>query len=77
MTPISINKNETDLFIASHPDSLADFLKTDLANNKHIYCSFPLSQFCFSFCRDLNARQVRSISFQNAHTLYPPFQRPS
>ncbi|CAK3808063.1 conserved hypothetical protein [Vibrio crassostreae] len=73
MTPISINKTETDLFIASHPDSLADFLKTELANNKHIYCCFPLSQFC----RDLNARQVRSISFQSAHTLYPPFQRPS
>lgn len=71
------HKNEADLFIASHHDSLSDFLKTDLANNKHIYCCFPLSQFCFSFCRDLNARQVKSISFQNAHTLYPPFQRPS
>ena len=70
-------RDETDLFIASHHDSLSDFLKTDLANNKHIYCCFPLSQFCFSFCRDLNTRQVKSISFQNAHTLYPPFQRPS
>lgn len=76
MMPISTHKNETDLFIASHPDSLTDFLKTELANHKHIYCCFPLSQFCFSFCRDLNARKVQSISFQNAHTLYPPFQRP-
>ncbi len=56
MMPIPTHKNETDLFIASHPDSLTDFLKIDLANHKHIYCCFPLSQFCFSFCRDLNAR---------------------
>ncbi len=56
MMPILTHKNETDLFIASHPDSLTDFLKIDLANHKHIYCCFPLSQFCFSFCRDLNAR---------------------
>ncbi|WP_080967657.1 hypothetical protein, partial [Vibrio crassostreae] len=66
MMPRPTHKNETDLFIASHPDSLTDFLKTDLANHKHIYCCFSLSQFCFSFCRDLNARQVLSISCQNA-----------
>lgn len=69
-------QGESELFIASNLSSLEDFLKTDIANHKHIYCCFPLRHFCFSFCKDLNARKVCSISFQDAHTLYPPFKRP-
>lgn len=69
-------QGESDLFIASNLSSLEDFLKTDIANHKHIYCSFPLMSFPFSFYKVLNAPNVCSISFQDAHTLYPPFKRP-
>lgn len=69
-------QDESELFIASNLSSFEDFLKTDIAIHKHIYCSFPLMSFPFSFYKELNARKVCSISFQDAHTLYPPFKRP-
>ncbi|WP_172380011.1 hypothetical protein [Vibrio sp. Vb339] len=69
-------QGEFDLFIACNVSALEDFLETDRAIHKHIYCCFPLAHFCFSYCKALNARKVHSISFQDAYTLYPPFKRP-
>lgn len=62
------------LFIASTPQSLDDFLKTTIASHKHIYCAYNLEDLDFWQRRLLLKRGVQSISFHNAHTLYPPFR---
>lgn len=62
------------LFIASAPQSLDDFLKTTIASHKHIYCTYNLEDLDFCQRRQLLKQGVKSISFHNAHTLYPPFR---
>ncbi|MDN3683141.1 hypothetical protein QWZ04_22800 [Vibrio tapetis subsp. quintayensis] len=65
--------DERTLFIASSPDSLNDFLKTSLSEQKHVYCNFPSTQLNYLLRRALTAREILSISFQDARTFYPPF----
>lgn len=66
--------DESKLFIASSPQSLDDFLKTSIATHKHIYCTYSLNDLDFCQRRQLLKQGVKSISFHNAHTLYPPFR---
>ncbi|EHD1698885.1 hypothetical protein [Vibrio vulnificus] len=68
--------DESGLFIASSLISLDDFLKTELANGKHIYCCFLANQLTYIHYKEFNKRHVASVSFQNGYTLYPPFQQP-
>ncbi|SON53434.1 hypothetical protein [Vibrio tapetis] len=69
----TIGLDEHTLFIASSLDSLDDFLKTSLSEQKHVYCNFPSAYFNYMLSRELMARQILSISFQDARTFYPPF----
>lgn len=66
--------DESKLFIASSPQSLDDFLKTSISTHKHIYCTYHLEDLDFCQRRQLLKQGVKSISFHNAHTLYPPFR---
>jgi len=63
--------DETKLFIASNNASLDDFLKTDIATGKYIYCQFIKESINPLLKRLLIKRQVSSISFCDGYTLYP------
>ncbi|MCP5015179.1 MAG: hypothetical protein GY938_07830 [Ketobacter sp.] len=69
----TIGIDERTLFIASNVASLDDFLKTALSEKKHVYCNFPSTQLNYMLRRALIAREILSISFDDAQTLYPPF----
>ncbi|CAH1237645.1 protein of unknown function (plasmid) [Vibrio harveyi] len=56
---------ESNLFIASRIDSLDDFLKTDIAKGKHIYCSFQKEHIDIRLWALLSQKQVQSIRFNN------------
>lgn len=66
-TPIT----DKDLYIASHNDSLGDFLKKELSQGRHIYCSFTKAQLHGSLRRELKKREIQSISFIDGYTIYP------
>lgn len=66
-------KDESNLFIASSIQSLDDFLKTKLSENKHIYCGFKKKSIDYYLKNKLDRCHVLSISFSDGHTLYPPF----
>ena len=63
--------DESLLFIASNDTSLSDFLKTEIAEGKHIYCSFKKESIDYGFKQLLIKRKVSSISFCDGFTLYP------
>lgn len=69
--PTKHDSSESDLFIASKLESLDDFLKTDIAKGKHVYCSFKRECVDPLLWRLLNEKKVESISFCDGHTSYP------
>lgn len=60
---------EKELFIASNPQSLEDFLKTELSGGRHVYCSFSQSQLHWSLIKTLKQREIKSISFYDGQAL--------
>ncbi|EGU41741.1 hypothetical protein [Vibrio scophthalmi] len=62
------NKN---LFYAVDTVSLEVFLKSEFAQESHIYCSFTKNRISPIIERNLEKRRVKSISFNDGHTLYP------
>ena len=72
---MTTNKDESNLFIASNTTSLEDFLKTAISFKKHVYCCFPKRTIDFSHLLEFEKRQLLSVSFQDAHTIYPPFRK--
>lgn len=62
------NKN---LFYAADIVSLEEFLKSEFVQESHIYCSFTKNSIPPIIERNLERRQVKSISFIDGHTLYP------
>lgn len=59
--------DESDLFIASSLESLSDFLKTDIANNKRAHCTFDRRDYdADPILQNLvEQRNIRKITFTN------------
>ncbi|QFT13621.1 hypothetical protein FIV04_27060 (plasmid) [Vibrio sp. THAF190c] len=67
--------NEDELFIASGPSSIDDFLKTTISKRKYIHCTFPLMgklELSTTVVRELNKQDIQWIHFPNTGRLYPP-----
>ena len=62
---------DKELFVASQPESLEDFFKTEISIGKHIYCSFPKEQFDGLLTRRSKQRQIKSIRFSDGEIVYP------
>ncbi|WP_099609461.1 hypothetical protein [Vibrio coralliilyticus] len=61
------------MFIASNLDSLGDFLKTNIAEGKHIYCSVNSDLISSDFLLDLQRKKALSIRFIDGVQIEPPF----
>lgn len=62
-----MNNDESDLFIASSLQSLSDFLKTDISNNKRAHCTFDRRDYDSDpILQNMVAqRNIRKITFTN------------
>ncbi|CAH7239722.1 hypothetical protein BCU71_21445 [Vibrio lentus] len=66
---------EDELFIASGPSSVDDFLKTAISKRKYIHCTYPLIgrlELSTTVVRELNKQDIQWIQFPNTGRLYPP-----
>ena len=57
--------DESDLYIASSTDSLADFLRTELSRGKRVHCNFTKSTFERDrlLVNDVEKRGLAKITF--------------
>ncbi|ELY1989699.1 hypothetical protein SL034_004796 [Vibrio harveyi] len=61
--------DDCDLFIASDINSMEDFLKTALSNNKRIHCTFSYYNLDMITLRELKKRKISSITFTCGKTI--------
>ncbi|BCL74166.1 conserved hypothetical protein [Vibrio nigripulchritudo FTn2] len=68
---------ESELFYASNKSSLEDFLRTDISLGKHVYLQAKRESVEHDryLLEELDKKEVQSISFNDAYTLYPPYSR--
>ncbi|MGR5078334.1 hypothetical protein [Photobacterium swingsii] len=66
----SVGFDESQLFISSCETSLFDLLKTDIAANKEVHCTYQLNKKDQLLIRKLIEKKVKWIKFSNTARLY-------
>ncbi|CAH1531723.1 conserved hypothetical protein [Vibrio jasicida] len=62
---------EQHVFYATSPDSIEDFLRTEISVGKHIYCAFTCELLDDYLIASARKRQIVSIRFKDGQTIYP------
>ncbi len=69
-----MNPRHSNLYFVKTIEALEALMTSPILEKEHIYCGFQRGSLQHKHLTILRDRKIKSVSFDNAHTIYPSHQ---